>query len=87
MKTSPQTTGTEFTGPATYLIVVEGDLDRSYSDRLAGMTISPTDGGDRKPLTTLTGKVLDQAALSGVLETLYSLHLSIVLVQQINRDS
>ena len=74
----------DFAGAATYRIVIEGHLDPSYSSRLAGMIISATERGDRKPLTTLVGPVQDQAELSGVLDTLYNLHLPIVSVEQIN---
>jgi hypothetical protein len=76
----------DFAGPATYRVVIEGHLDSSYSSRLAGMTISTTERSDRKPLTILVGAVRDQAELSGVLDTLYSLHLSIVSVEKITDD-
>ncbi len=86
MKQSPKHLELDFVGSATYRIVVEGYLDPSYSDRVAGMTVSTTDRGDRKPLTTLVGRVLDQAELSGVLETLYSLHLTLVKVETMDGD-
>ena len=86
MNLSHEALETDFAGAATYRIVVEGHLNPSYSSRLAGMTISATERGDRKPLTTLVGPVQDQAELSGVLETLYGLHLPIVLVEQIDGD-
>ena len=73
----------DFAGPTTYRVIIEGQLDASYSSRLAGMTISTTERGDRKPLTILLGAVRDQAELSGVLDTLYSLHLPIVSVEKI----
>jgi hypothetical protein len=74
----------DFAESATYRIVAEGDLDPSYCDRLAGMSISTTNRGDRKPLATLTGKVIDQTALNGVLDTLYSIHLPILSVERID---
>ena len=77
----------DFVGPATYRIVVEGYLDPSYSDRIGGMTISVTERGDRKPITTLSGSVNDQTELSGVLETLYSLHLTLLSVESVGNDS
>ena len=81
MQTPHQGTDIEFAGAANYRIVVEGHLDPSYSSRLAGMAISTTERGDRKPLTILAGPVQDQAELSGVLDTLYNLHLPIVSVE------
>lgn len=86
MNQPPNNLELDFVGSATYRIVVEGYLDPSYSDRIAGMTISTTDRGNRKPLTTIVGRVRDQAELSGVLETLYSLHLTLVKVETTDGD-
>jgi len=86
MNQPPNILDLDFVGSATYRIVVEGYLDPSYSDRIAGMTISTTDRGNRKPLTTIVGRVRDQAELSGVLETLYSLHLTLVKVETTDGD-
>jgi hypothetical protein len=73
----------EFGGPAEYRIVVQGLLEPSYSDRLAGMTITTIERGDRTALTILVGHLHDQAELSGVLDTLYNLHLPILEVKEI----
>ena len=67
--------------PATYRIKVQGILDDSWSDRLAGMTITTSSQGDQAPVTTLVGLLRDQAELSGVLNTLYELHLSLLAVE------
>ena len=75
-----------FVGTAIYHIVVKGYLDPSYSDRVAGMKIEVTQRGDLKPITTLFGAVIDQAELSGVLETLYSLHLTLLSVESVASD-
>jgi len=48
--------------PATYQVRVSGELDESWSDWLAGMTITVESEGEDPPVTTLTGTV-DQAAL------------------------
>ena len=74
----------EFGGPATYRIVVQSSLDDNWSNRLAGMVISITDRGDQQPHTTLVGPIRDQAELAGVLETLHSLHLTILKVETID---
>ena len=75
-----------FVGAAKYRIVVEGYLDPSYSDRVAGMKIEVTQRGDLKPMTTLFGAVIDQTELSGVLETLYSLHLTLLSVESVGAE-
>jgi hypothetical protein len=67
--------------PATYRIRVKGYLDSSWSDRLSGLTISPSSQGDEIEVTTLSGQVADQAALAGVLSALYGLHLPILSVE------
>ena len=66
--------------PATYRIVAEGSLDEKWSGRLGGMQIETRPRGDQKPVTTLHGQVRDQAALMGVLNSLYDLHLTILSV-------
>ena len=59
--------------PATYRITVKGVVPKAWIDRLGGMQIvagSPTG-------STLEGWLPDQAALKGVLDTLYELRLRI----------
>jgi hypothetical protein len=65
--------------PATYQIKVPGELDESWSDWAAGMTITVESEGEGPPITTLTGTV-DQAALQGLLRRLYSLGLALISV-------
>ena len=69
-----------FDQPAAYLIRVQGKVDPYWSDRLAGMTIHLTMEEARPPVTTLEGELSDQAALAGVLNTLYELHLPVLSV-------
>jgi hypothetical protein len=58
--------------PAKYRIRVQGILDPSWSDWLRGMSITTTGEGGEAPVTTLVGRLADQAALMGVLDTLYN---------------
>ena len=74
----------EFGGPATYRIVVKGEMGDEWSDRLAGMAISVTKAETGSPRATLFGPLRDQAQLNGVLETLYSLHLPILSVEKVD---
>jgi len=67
--------------PATYRIKVQGQLDQSCSDRLAGMAITASSQGDEPPVTVLEGRLPDQAALAGALNTLYELHLPLLSVE------
>ena len=70
--------------PTTYRIEVDGHLDQSWSDRLAGMDITVRKRLDESTVTTLIGRLRDQAELSGVLNNLYDLHLSILKVEVVN---
>ena len=72
--------------PATYRIEVEGHLAESWSDRLAGMRITTYERSDQTSVTTLVGRIMDQAELSGVLNGLYDLHRSILKVEVVNGE-
>ena len=65
--------------PATYRIIVPGELDESWSEWSGNMTITVESEGDGPLVTILTGKV-DQAALQGLLRRLYSLGLPLISV-------
>ena len=67
-----------FQKPAVYKIIVQGEMDENWSDRLGGMQISVTREKDNQPQTELIGKINDQAALSGVLNTLYDFQFTII---------
>jgi hypothetical protein len=67
-----------------YRIVVQGSLDDSWSDRLGGMHITRNIRAGQEPVTTLTGPLRDQAELSGVLNTLYDLHLTLLSLETVN---
>jgi hypothetical protein len=77
----------EFGGPATYRIVVKGELGDRWSDRLAGMAISVSRTEAGSPRATLFGRLRDQAQLNGVIETLYSLHLPILRVDKVDEEA
>ncbi len=74
---SPLTLGTS----ATYRITVQGYLDCSWSDDFGGMTVNNYVAADGFPQTMLTGWLVDQAALFGVLDGLYGLGFPLVAVE------
>ena len=45
------------------------------------MTITTTGAGDEAPVTTLVGRLVDQAALFGVLNALYDYHYPLLSVE------
>ena len=57
---------------ACYRIKVKGTLSPSWSDYLGGLDISVKDE-QGSPHTILEGELLDQAALMGVIDSLYNL--------------
>lgn len=69
-----------FFAPAAYRIRVRGQLDSSWSPLLGEMAIS-CDSVDGVPVVTLTGTLLDQTALLGVLSRLNSLSLPLLSVE------
>lgn len=73
----------DFSGPATYRIVVQGVLSEYWRDRLAGMSIAITCRPGELSRTTLLGRIRDQAELNGVLDALYGLHLPILSVETV----
>jgi putative lipoic acid-binding regulatory protein len=73
----------KFSEPATYQIKVSGELQKEWSDRLKGMQIIIDRQKDQKPVSILTGRMSDQSDLSGVLNTLYELHLAVLSVKML----
>jgi hypothetical protein len=65
--------------PTHYQIKVKGQLDPHWSEWFDGLTLShETDGS-----TILSGPVIDQAALYGILLKLHNLNLSLLAVNQV----
>jgi hypothetical protein len=83
---NPNACGITFDGPARYQILVKGSIPVNWSDRMDGMSIRQAAADDGEPVTTLEGELADQAALAGVINTLYELHLPIISVGHVTRS-
>ena len=83
MKTMPPRNCIPFDRPATYQITVQGRIDPNWSDRLEGMSICLGRVEEDSVITSLEGELSDQAALAGMLNTLYELHLTVLLVKRL----
>lgn len=70
----------------TYEIRVHGSLEASWSDRLGGMKITHTVNDHGSKATILCGQLPDQAALFGVLNALYDMHLPLISVRCVDAD-
>ena len=66
--------------PAQYRITLHGSLDENWSSRI-GMRVNVNHDANPYPVTILTGEVLDQAMLLGVLNYMYDLGMPIVKVE------
>ena len=67
--------------PATYRISILGTLDKKWSDYCGGMTIEHDLVLEQYPMTTLTGQLLDQSALIGVLNSLFDMGCPIISLE------
>jgi hypothetical protein len=81
MKDGSGVHGIAFNCPALYRIIVQGAIAAYWSDRLEGLSISQQVSDDGERVTTLEGELEDQAALAGVLNSVYELHLPILSVK------
>jgi hypothetical protein len=74
--------GLSLTSRARYAVHLQGVLDPSWADRLGGMQIvnHGLENSDDVPVTVMTGDVADQAALAGILNTVYMLGLPLLSV-------
>jgi hypothetical protein len=62
-------------------IHARGHLDATWSDWLEGLEVRLLDNGEM----ILSGHIVDQAALMGILNKLYRLNLTLLSVREINR--
>ena len=71
---------------ANYRIQVHGAVDEVWFDYHENMAVEMEAGSLKRPLTTLTGRVSDQAALHGMLSLLYEMRLPLVSVEWLTAD-
>ncbi len=71
--------------PGAYEIVIDGQLDAQWSNRLGGLNIKVI-RDDGAPVTVLTGNLADQSALLGVLNTLGAIGMPLRSVVNLKRS-
>jgi hypothetical protein len=67
--------------PSMYRISILGILDKNWSDYCRGMTIEHENDPKRSSMSILTGRLADQSALMGVLNSLHDIGYPILLVE------
>lgn len=70
---------TDSSPPVIYQIRIQGHLSAQWTDWFEGLTITLEDNGD----TLLTGQVVDQAALYGLLKKVRDLGMPLLSVNRI----
>ena len=70
-----------FESPGNYRIRVQGHILDSWTEQLGDMIVTRAFTSEKEPMTILIGRMNDQAALWGVLNQLYELHLPILTVE------
>ena len=76
-----------FDRPGNYRIRVLGFLAENWSERLCGLRIKRCKlKHPEGPVTELVGKVCDQAELSGLLNSLYDLQLTLLSVEHLKSN-
>ena len=68
--------------PPVYQIRIKGHLGREWADWFEGLTLTALDNGE----TLLTGPVVDQAALHGVLRKVRDVGLPLLSVVRVTPD-
>src|SRR6185312_16831231 len=72
-------TGREPAQPMVYQIRINGQLNAQWTDWFDGMRITPEENGD----TLVTGPVIDQAALYGLLRKVRDLGMPLLSVARV----
>jgi hypothetical protein len=76
-----QNTPPVHTGGGIFEIRIKGHLDSRWSEWLDGLEMKWLENGEM----ILSGAIVDQAALMGILSKLYRLNLSILSVNKVNK--
>ena len=84
MKDKYNTIDFSFRKAAIYKIVVQGEIDQEWSDRMIGLQVSVLKRKDKGSIATLIGQINDQSALSGILTCLNDKHMTVISVNMLS---
>ena len=65
-----------------FRLIVEGTVDPMWLDCLGGLAITEQRQSGQPVITQLDGRLADQSALQGVIDTLFMLGLRLMLVER-----
>jgi hypothetical protein len=74
--------GVSLLAPARYRICIQGTLDKNWSDYCGGMAIKHKRDPNHHPMTIMTGRLADQSALVGILNSLHDIGCPILSVER-----
>ena len=74
--------GVSWLEPAIYRICIQGTLDKNWSDYCGGMTIEYERDLHQRAVTVMTGRLMDQSALVGILNSLHDIGCPILSVER-----
>ena len=74
-------TASVYAGGGIFEIIIKGHLDSRWSEWLDGLEVKLLENGEM----ILSGAIVDQAALMGILSKLYGLNLAILSVKKVNK--
>jgi hypothetical protein len=73
--------GASLLTPARYRICIQGTLDKNWAKYCGGLTIEHENDLKRGAMTILAGRLADQSALVGVLNSLHDMGCPILSVE------
>ena len=76
-----------FPGDGLYQIVARGHLEERWGRWFEGLTIEKGYATDGTPITSFTGRLVDQAALHGVLAKIRDINIPLISVNLVKADS
>ena len=76
----------QFQGSAFYRISIQGKISQSFLDQLSPIKIKEKAELDNI-VTILSFQIKDQAELSGILNSIYEHHKSIIAIEAVNKSN
>jgi hypothetical protein len=67
--------------PHVYRVIVQGRLGPEWGTTFGNLDLQTGSAEDGTPVTILSGKIMDQAALHGILQEIRDLGLMLLLVE------